>query len=190
MHCNNILYSKKGNRYSEQIRFLDRQWRWYFRRQCIGDQFSWHRTKICTNNSLYYSSNASYHSKLLFGKILIGTPGCIGAEVDCPDVSIVWCVGLPTRLINFIQEVGCCGCQHDLGNKFNLFEITFVYLIERIYQIDTNKNTLDIERVSNNNQILMLHEETCQWIMQDNAFEIWVLAFLPWKKSTLRPMYW
>ena len=58
--------------------------------------------------------------------------------------------------------MGCCGCQHDLGNKFNLFEITFVYLIERIYQIDTNKNTLDIERVSNNNQILMLHEETCQ----------------------------
>ena len=66
--------------------------------------------------------------------------------------------------------MGCCGCQHDLGNKFNLFEITFVYLIERIYQIDTNKNTPDIERVSNNNQILMLHEETLMTI--DNVNEL------------------
>ena len=39
-------------------------------------------------------------------RFLIGTSGCIGAGLDCKDVHFVFRMGIPTNLINFIQEMG------------------------------------------------------------------------------------
>ena len=42
-------------------------------------------------------------------RILIGTSGCIGAGIDCDDISLVARLGMPTSLMHLIQEIGRCG---------------------------------------------------------------------------------
>ena len=110
-----------------------------------------------------FSTNADYQSKSLCGKILIGTPGCIGSGLDSSAVSTVYRIGLPTNIINFIQEMGQCGRQDNLSTTFNFFELTFhiedyVYLIERAYKVDNSNVTTDVDRTTTN-CILTLDEE-------------------------------
>ena len=39
-------------------------------------------------------------------RILIGTSGCIGACIDCDDISLVARLGIPASLMYLIQEMG------------------------------------------------------------------------------------
>ena len=80
---------------------------------------------------------------------MIGTTGCIGAGLDCPDVHYILRMGPPTSIISFIQEMGRCGrISHleEIEQHFNnSFQIVFsfkdyVYLFERIYYTDNNEN--------------------------------------------------
>ena len=92
---------------------------------------------------------------------MLGTPGCIGAGLDCSYVDLVCRVGLPTSIIHFIQEMGRCRRCINNAND-NVFTIIFhlndyVYLIERMYIIETEGN--DTTTINNNKNDLMTKQE-------------------------------
>lgn len=129
----------------------------------------------------HFSNNEDYQSDKLSGKILIGTPGCIGAGLDCSDVTVVCRLGLPTSIINFIQEMGRCGRHNDSIHEFDLFQITFtiedyVYLIERAYKIDSEKSTSGSVVSENNYGILSPEEE--RKLTTQNVHELCRMMFL------------
>ena len=88
------------------------------------------------------SEQIYYHfSYQLQPQFLIGTAGCIGAGLDCHDVHLVTSMGIPMNLINFIQEMGCCGRSVPSASNatstidsFNIvFSINdFLYIHKRI----------------------------------------------------------
>ena len=96
----------------------------------------------------------TYNDHRLYPRILLGTTGCIGAGLDCEHVRLVICNGIPTSIINFIQEIGRCGrnrhCIEQANEPtdccvllFNLKDI--LYIEERIYRkIEDGKEDSDI----------------------------------------------
>ena len=81
---------------------------------------------------------------------MLGTSGCIGAGLDCDDLHLVCRIGLPTSVLNFIQEMGRCGRQGNNDSTANdgvvdtmsiIFILNdFVYLKERLFVIDLPEN--------------------------------------------------
>ena len=74
---------------------------------------------------------------------MIGTSGCIGAGIDCDDISLVARLGMPTSLMHLIQEMGRCGrnTSGEYQNILNCYHIIFtlkdfVYLNERLFYED------------------------------------------------------
>ena len=114
-------------------------------------------TTIFTN-TLFHSKD-DYSDTELSPRFLLGTPGCIGAGLDCESVSLVSRVGLPTSITHLIQEMGRCGRNLNRTDVQNTFGIVFqlsdyVYLIERLYKIEsTNENT------QTSDSILSIEEE-------------------------------
>ena len=60
-------------------------------------------------NTYYGAGGIDYRNDKLCPRFLLGTPGYIGAGLHCASVDLVCHVGLPSSLIHFIQEMGCCG---------------------------------------------------------------------------------
>ena len=81
---------------------------------------------------------------------LFGTPGCVGAGIDCDDVKLVFRIGFSTSILNFIQELGRCGRSEQNNDNtvkdwmcisFSIQD--FVYLNERLFGVEkeANENT-------------------------------------------------
>ena len=66
-----------------------------------------------------------------YQRILFGTPGYLGVDIDSKYILCVFCIGLSTSILDFIQELGRCG-RHEDSNKKDLFFFTFT-LIEYVY---------------------------------------------------------
>ena len=128
----------------------------------------------------------SYSSISLCPRFLIGTPGCIGAGLDCDSVTYVKRIGIPSTIIDFIQEVGRCGRSNDdIGIRTNTYSMTFtlndyVYLVERLFKC---KSSIEKESDSNasrnlriKNHILTKDEERNMSI--NNLNEMCALLFL------------
>ena len=121
-------------------------------------------------------------------RFLLGTSGCIGAGLDCPDVHLVVRMGLPTSIINFIQEMGRCGRTLPTTNtseSIDQFHIIFtihdyVYLFERLYIIDNDDNidTAEKTNVQNNNENVLLSIDEYRKIEIENLNSIASLLFL------------
>lgn len=82
----------------------------------------------------------AFNTNVIFPRILVATASCIGAGLDSSDVYCVIRIGSPVTIVDFIQEMGQCGCCRDSNsNKIvDLFSLTvtlhdFVYLFERLY---------------------------------------------------------
>jgi superfamily II DNA helicase RecQ len=93
-----------------------------------------------------------------FPRILIATSGCIGAGLDCSDVYSVIRDGMPTSVLNFVQEMGRCGRGRVVSADSNYFSDNYtvivslssvVYLFERIYTKSsyTDKEKESIEEI-------------------------------------------
>ena len=85
-----------------------------------------------------------YSDSVLCPRFLIGTPGCIGAGLDCNAVSFVKRLGIPTGVIDFAQELGRCGRDVSDTATSNCYSINFtmndyVYLVERLFKIEKKK---------------------------------------------------
>ena len=94
-------------------------------------------------NTLYIT-NEDYSTETLCPRFLIGTPGCIGAGLDCTAVVLVKRLGLPTGIIDFVQELGRCGRDLEKQDQ-NCYNIIFtladyVYLVERLFKIEKSKS--------------------------------------------------
>ena len=63
-----------------------------------------------------YNLDEQMANNLFTPRILIATSGCIGAGLDCSDVVLVMRDGFPTSMIDFVQEMRCCGRSTD-GNE-------------------------------------------------------------------------
>ena len=63
-----------------------------------------------------FINETSYSTEMLCPRYLIGTPGCIGAGLDCDSVSYVKRLGIPASIIDFIQEMGRCGRSNNIKN--------------------------------------------------------------------------
>ena len=48
-------------------------------------------------------------SNIYYPRILLATAGCIGAGLDSSDVYSVCRVGMPSGIIDMVQEMGRCG---------------------------------------------------------------------------------
>lgn len=109
-----------------------------------------------TNTS--FMSEDQFKEDTLCPRFLIGTPGCIGAGLDCHHVNFVKRMGLPTSIIDMVQEVGRCGRANDNNSDPNVYSIIFTlndytYLIERLYKIkekdESNDESETCENVEN-----------------------------------------
>ena len=106
-------------------------------------------TTLFTNT--VFNTIDDYSENNLCPRFLMGTPGCIGAGLDCSSVTLVSRLGLPTSIIHFIQEMGRCGRDVSNQNAINEYSIIFqlsdyVYLVERLYTInDDDQNATSNE---------------------------------------------
>lgn len=84
-----------------------------------------------------------------YARFLIGTSGCIGAGLDSDDVKYVIRLGMPTSVMNFIQEIGRCGRRISTGEEINIVQdcalvafnlMDYVYLVERLYIIENDND--------------------------------------------------
>ena len=134
----------------------------------IGDQETELKFAYTTSFTTKHSQETINDINRFSPRILIGTSGCIGAGLDCDEVKLVFRVGLPTSILNLIQEMGRCGRkkENDISTNKNIFDINFslsdyVYLNKRLYVIEDNLNEVDdcndndtnLETNPNNNQI-------------------------------------
>ena len=134
-------------------------------------------------NTVFHSIN-DYCENTLSPRFLMGTPGCIGAGLDCSSVTLVSRLGLPTSIIHFIQEMGRCGRGAINQNGLNEYSIVFqmsdyVYLVERLYTIDedtSNETTNGINDKDNTTSILSKDEE--RMIQLHNIHSLCRLLFL------------
>ena len=98
-------------------------------------------------------------------RFLIGTPGCIGAGLDCDQVHLVCRVGMPNSILDFIQEMGRCGrnrgppsLSNTISSDWYSLSINlkdYVYLIERIFitnDKNQTQNTLNTQKQHNLSQ--------------------------------------
>lgn len=114
-------------------------------------------TRSFTNKCAYVDS-LKYDDSRWYSRILLGTTGCIGAGLDCDDIRLVIRNGLPTSLINFIQEMGRCGRNRSCIEQnntpsdhcvivFNLGDFTF--LEERLFiKLKGNDILSDDDRIA------------------------------------------
>lgn len=108
-------------------------------------------------NTYYGIGGDTFTENSLCPRFLLGTPGCIGAGLDCASVNLVCRIGLPSSLIHFIQEMGRCGRSNSNNN--NAFTIAFhlndyVYLVERMYIIDNNSTSSTDNSSESQNSIM------------------------------------
>lgn len=123
----------------------------------IGDQETETKFAYTTKftNTVYGVNGENYSTATLCPRFMIGTPGCIGAGLDCSSVNLVCRLGFPTSLVHFIQEMGRCGRSNNI-NRSNTFSLCFhlndyVYLIERLYitneqPTQSHNNILTVEK--------------------------------------------
>ena len=129
------------------------------------------RKQLCTVQFTSSFSNEEIEDPTVFTpRILIGTSGCIGAGIDCDDISLVARLGMPTSLMHLIQEMGRCGrnASGEYENTLNCYHVIFTlkdffYLNERLFyeekcddeteetsdgviQTDDNEDTISIEK--------------------------------------------
>ena len=123
-------------------------------------------TTLFTNT--VYESIESYDDNKLCPRFLLGTPGCIGAGLDCVNVTLVSRLGLPTSIIHLIQEMGRCGRKDSTDSSKNeyciLFQLSdYTYLVERLYSTkrddDTSNYNNGIDNMEHQNTILTKEEE-------------------------------
>ena len=119
-------------------------------------------------NTYYGANGNNYRNDKLCPRFLLGTPGCIGAGLDCAYVDLVCRVGLPSSLIHFIQEMGRCGRSSNSEN--NTFSIVFhlndyVYLIERMFL--TDKDNTGNNTTTSNHHNLMTKEKERQYYTEN-----------------------
>ena len=104
-----------------------------------------------------FPNEEAYLKTKLSPRFLIGTPGCIGAGLDCDYVQLVTRIGIPSGIIDFIQEMGRCGRQPAHRDEFNSFTLVFtlndyVYLMERMFVIDSSDE-------NNEERVMSVEEE-------------------------------
>ena len=105
----------------------------------IGDQETETKFAYTTEftNTKFGGNDAPFSDDTLCPRFLLGTPGCIGAGLDCSSVNLVCRIGFPTSLLHFIQEMGRCGRTQN-NDELNTYSIVlhlndYVYLVERLY---------------------------------------------------------
>ena len=103
-------------------------------------------TTSFTNST--FISEQCYSNDKLCPRFLIGTPGCIGAGLDCSDVKLVKRIGLRISIIDMVQEMGRCGRLGITDMNINLYSMIFTlsdytYLIERLYVCETTENDVE-----------------------------------------------
>jgi hypothetical protein len=115
-------------------------------------------------------------SKKYTPKFLFGTSGCVGAGLDSDEVRLVIWLGMPTSIINLIQEMGQCGHKKQAlssnePNKdwlkiyFSLYD--FIYLNERIYMLEETNDENDRDQ-SETASILSKDDELKMQVMDLN----------------------
>ena len=77
-------------------------------------------------------------SNIYYPRILLATAGCIGAGLDSSDVYSVCRVGMPSGIIDMVQEMGRCGRSRTseiIEDNFNMLLSLedYVYLHQRLY---------------------------------------------------------
>jgi hypothetical protein len=110
------------------------------------------------NNNSNKDNGCTFKPRFLFG-----TSGCIGAGLDSDEVHLVIRLGMPTSLIDLIQEMGQCGWQKDnvkLNNqnldsfKIYLFCLTdYIYLNEQTFIIGREIDTIHSDHIETCNII-------------------------------------
>merc|ERR1712151_1092565 len=135
-------------------------------------------------NTKYVGDNSSQQSNSLQPRFLIGTSGCIGAGLDCPDVHLIVRLGLPTSIINLIQEMGRCGrsnivsnCNESIDDYHIIFTIhDYVYLYERLFITTENQNESD--NLSDNASTYLISKEQFRQFEIQNLNLVCAMLFL------------
>jgi hypothetical protein len=126
--------------------------------------------------------NSNNENGCLFNpKFLFGTSGCIGAGLDSDEVRLVLRLGMPTSLINLIQEMGRCGCQKEIirvsNHNLDCYKIysplqDYIYLNERIFIEETENDEVNCDNI-----------EGCNIVSKSLSF---FLAFLKLTEVSLK----
>ena len=121
----------------------------------IGD----HETELKIAYTTAFTSSTTdddqVNENAFYPRFLLGTPGCIGAGIDCDLVNLVCCLGMSTSVLNLIQEMGRCGrkrydtqdmSMRSIQDSFCIsFSIEdYVYLNQRLYIIDEDEDNGDV----------------------------------------------
>ena len=130
-------------------------------------------------NSSYGVAFEPYSSERLCPRFMIGTPGCIGAGLDCNHVNLVCRIGLPTSIIHFIQEMGRCG-RDPYSSYPNTYTIVFhlhdyVYLIERLYKVENDCENNKTRDTNDKQRFITVEEERKYYI--DNLNKLCRMLF-------------
>ena len=118
----------------------------------VGDQET--ELKIAYTTAFTSSSTDEEQVKgnIFYPRFLLGTPGCIGAGIDCDLVNLVCRLGMSTSILNLIQEMGRCGRKRNEQQQMSSmmaiqdsFCISFsledyVYLNQRLFIIEEDDN--------------------------------------------------
>ena len=91
-----------------------------------------------------FTSNQSVQpdmaANVIYPRILIATSGSVGAGLDSHDINLVYRIGCPSSVFEFIQEMGRCGriIVHGITGNINKYSIhlsleDYIYMYERIH---------------------------------------------------------
>ena len=109
-----------------------------------------------------FTSNQSVQpdmaAKVIYPRILIATSGSVGAGLDSHDINLVYRIGCPSSVFEFIQEMGRCGRTIIRGITGNINKCSIylsledcIYMYERIH---TEKDREDgVLTISEQNQM-------------------------------------
>ncbi len=126
-----------------------------------------------------------HNSNTFFPRILVATSGCIGAGLDCHHVNTVIREGVPSSILDLIQEMGRCGrgnrsSNEEGTNDKNIFQLilnveSFHNLVRQIFEPanddDENSNSVDNDDVVTRGEL--------QQILYTNLLDVLALLTLP-----------
>lgn len=104
-------------------------------------------------------------SKVIYPRILIATSGSVGAGLDCNEINLVYQIGCPDSVFEFVWEMGRRGRVIDdevavNSNKYSIYRSLedFIYMYEHIHTAkDREDGIFSISKLN------AMQEKTYSW---------------------------
>ena len=90
-----------------------------------GDMHQEVKAEIITAFTSTHPVESDMESNVIYPRILIATSGSVGAGLDSHDINLVYRIGCPSSVFEFIQEMGRCSriIVHRITGNINKYSI-------------------------------------------------------------------